>query len=83
MVAQPIQRCGKVHRGMFGLPTDACTPRKIVLTYVLERPNPIKLISVDGVGPRLWQGSQKYCLAVIDHVSRFMVTRASDVLIIS
>lgn len=58
-------------------------PRKIVLTYALERPNPLELISVDGVGPRQCQGSQKYYIAIIDHASRFMVTSASDVPITS
>lgn len=53
-------------------------PRKIVLTYVLERPMPFELISLDCVGPRQWWGKTKYYLSMIDHATRFMITRASD-----
>lgn len=53
-------------------------PRRLVLTYVLEKPSPFELISLDCVGPRSWWGVQKYYLSVIDHASRFVVTSASD-----
>ena len=50
----------------------AAMPKAPSLSYVLERPFPMQLVSLDHVGPRNWKGSQFHYLVMIDHHSRFL-----------
>ena len=50
----------------------AAMPKAPSLSYVLERPFPMQLVSLDHVGPRDWKGNQFYYLVIIDHHSRFL-----------
>eukprot|EP00923_Selenidium_pygospionis_P023959 GHVN01041665.1.p1 GENE.GHVN01041665.1~~GHVN01041665.1.p1 ORF type:complete len:140 (-),score=6.30 GHVN01041665.1:197-616(-) len=45
-------------------------------TMVLTKPNPFELVSVDFVGPRSLWGQEWHYVVLIDHCSRFVVTKA-------
>lgn len=53
-------------------------PKQSSVSGVLTRPLPFQLVSLDLVGPLNW-GSQGWTyLCIVDHYSRYMVTRATD-----
>ena len=54
-------------------------PMRSTSSKVLQRPTANELISIDYVGPRLWQGSQWYYVVVIDHCTRFVMTDVTDI----
>lgn len=61
-----------------------CQRHKPVLTPitirgVLEKPGPFELISVDHVGPRIYNGKECFFVVIIDHASRFIVAKATDI----
>ena len=43
------------------------------LRGLLEKPQPLQMISLDHVGPRTWFDRTVYYMVIIDHASRFMV----------
>lgn len=45
------------------------------LRQVLERAEPFQLVSLDYVGPREWRSEKLHYLVIIDHFSRFIVTK--------
>lgn len=57
------------------------TPSKLVtISGVLSRPLPFQLVSLDFVGPRDWtNGKSYYYLVIIDHASRFIVAKSTDI----
>eukprot|EP00923_Selenidium_pygospionis_P023948 GHVN01041652.1.p1 GENE.GHVN01041652.1~~GHVN01041652.1.p1 ORF type:complete len:227 (-),score=19.31 GHVN01041652.1:197-877(-) len=51
-------------------------PVRASTTMVLTKPNPFELVSVDFVGPRSVWGQGWQYVVLIDHCSRFVVTKA-------
>jgi transposase InsO family protein len=52
-------------------------PRPVTASGVLSRPLPFQLVSVDLVGPLKWGIQEWSYLCMVDHYSRYMVTRAT------
>jgi Integrase core domain len=56
----------------------AAPPRSTTTSGVLTRPLPFQLVSIDVVGPRRCGRKRWYYSVIIDHATRFMVTKAYE-----
>jgi hypothetical protein len=56
----------------------APSPRGHSMLGVLSSPFPLDVISLDFVGPRIWNENTHHYLIAIDHCSRFIVSKSCD-----
>lgn len=52
-------------------------PRAPGLPHALDRAAPFRLVSIDWVGPRKWFNRRVHILILMDHFSRFVVTKVT------
>lgn len=52
--------------------------RPVSLKGILSKPEPLEMISIDCVGPRMWWNTKRYYICIIDHASRFVNLSSRD-----
>jgi len=59
------------------LPCKRHRPPTTIKTFkgVLSKPQPMQVVSLDFVGPRIWGCRKVYYIVAIDHASRFMMAK--------